>query len=66
MNYPFTPRDWQERFVRELQTNIQKNTLVEACTSAGKTAFGIYCYVFLKDGLDWSFLLPVVPSEHLK
>ena len=66
MSYPFTPRDWQERFVRELQTNIQKNTLVEACTSAGKTPFAIYCYVFLKDGLDWSFLLSVVPSEHLK
>ncbi|MDJ0743709.1 MAG: hypothetical protein QNJ32_10140 [Xenococcaceae cyanobacterium MO_167.B27] len=35
---PFTPRDWQERFVRDYQTNTQKNFLLEACTSAGKTA----------------------------
>lgn len=66
MSKNFTPRDWQERFVREYQTNTKKNFLLEACTSAGKTAGAIYSYVFLKDGLDWRFLVSVVPSEHLK
>lgn len=62
----FTPRDWQERFVREYQTNTNQNFLLEACTSAGKTAGALYAYIFLKDGLDWRFLVAVVPSEHLK
>ena len=62
----FEPRDWQERFVREYQTNTKKNFLVEACVSAGKTAGALYSYSFLKDGLDWRFLVAVVPSEHLK
>ena len=62
----FVPRDWQDRFVRQYQTNPQKNYLLEACTSAGKTSGAIYAYVSLKDGLDWRFLIAVVPSEHLK
>lgn len=62
----FEPRDWQDRFVREYQTNTKKNFLLEACTSAGKTAGALYAYIFLKDGLDWRFLVSVVPSEHLK
>ena len=62
----FEPRDWQDRFVREYQTNTKKNSLLEACTSAGKTAGALYAYIFLKDGLDWRFLVSVVPSEHLK
>ncbi len=66
MSYPFVPRDWQERFVREYQTNTPKNFLLEGCTSAGKTGGALYAYVFLKDGLDWKFLISVVPSEHLK
>ena len=62
----FEPRDWQDRFVREYQTNTKKNFLLEACTSAGKTAGALYAYIFLKDGLDWRFLVSIVPSEHLK
>lgn len=52
MTNSFTPRDWQDRFVREYQTNAVKNFLLEACTSAGKTAGAIYSYVFLKDGAE--------------
>lgn len=66
MSNSFVPRDWQERFVREYQTNTKKNFLLEACTSAGKTAGALNSYVSLKDGLDWKFLISVVPSEHLK
>lgn len=66
MPQEFVPRDWQDRFVREYQTNTIKNFLLEGCTSAGKTGGAIYAYVSLKDGLDWRFLISVVPSEHLR
>lgn len=66
MSNSFVPRDWQERFVREYQTKTKKNFLLEACTSAGKTAGALNCYVSLKSSLDWHFLISVVPSEHLK
>ena len=66
MSQEFLPRDWQDRFVREYQTNTIKNFLLEGCTSAGKTGGAIYAYVSLKDGLDWRFLISVVPSEHLR
>lgn len=62
----FVPRDWQDRFVRDYQTNPKKNFLVEACTSAGKTGGSLYAYDSLKDGLDWRFLVVVVPAEHLR
>ncbi|MDB9305569.1 DEAD/DEAH box helicase family protein [Nodularia spumigena CS-591/12] len=62
----FVPRDWQERFVRAYQTNPKKNFLVEACTSAGKTAGALHAFNSLKDGFDWKFLVVVVPAEHLK
>ena len=51
MSNSFVPRDWQERFVREYQTNTKKNFLLEACTSAGKTAGALNSYVCLKDGV---------------
>jgi superfamily II DNA or RNA helicase len=66
MPQKFVPRDWQDRFVREYQTNTKKNFLLEGCVSAGKTGGAIYAYVSLKDGLDWRFFISVVPSEHLK
>lgn len=66
MSNSFVPRDWQERFVREYQTKTKKNFLLEACTSAGKTAGALNCYVSLKSSLDRHFLIAVVPSEHLK
>lgn len=68
MTNSFVPRDWQERFVREYQSKIStnKNFLLEACTSAGKTAGAINAYISLKSSLDWGFLIVVVPSEHLK
>lgn len=62
----FIPRDWQDRFVRDYQTNPKKNFLAEACTSAGKTGGALYAYDSLKDGLDWRFLVVVVPAEHLR
>lgn len=62
----FVPRDWQERFVRAYQTNPKKNFLVEACTSAGKTAGALHAFNSLKNGFDWKFLVVVVPAEHLK
>jgi superfamily II DNA or RNA helicase len=66
MAYPFVPRKWQEMFVRDYQTKGQKNYLLEACTSAGKTGGAIYAYVSLKNAFGWDFLVAVVPSEHLK
>ena len=51
MSQEFLPRDWQDRFVREYQTNTIKNFLLEGCTS-GKTGGAIYAYVSLKGGLD--------------
>lgn len=66
MPQEFTPRDWQERFIREYQTSPKRNFLLEACTSAGKTGGALYCYVSLKDGLDWRFVVIVVPAEHLR
>jgi superfamily II DNA or RNA helicase len=66
MPQEFIPRDWQDRFVREYQTNTKKNFLLEGCVSAGKTGGAIYAYVSLKDGLDWRFFTSVVPSEHLR
>jgi superfamily II DNA or RNA helicase len=62
----FVPRDWQDRFVREYQTNPKKNFLVEACTASGKTGGALYAYNSLKDGFDWRFVIVVVPAEHLK
>ncbi|HBQ99298.1 MAG TPA: hypothetical protein DD761_12420 [Cyanobacteria bacterium UBA11691] len=63
----FVPRDWQDRFVRDYQTNLKKNFLLEACTSAGKTGGALYAYDFLrKGGLDLRFLVAVVPGDHLK
>ena len=62
----FVPRDWQDRFVRDYQTNPKKNFLMEACTSAGKTGGSLHAYDSLKDGLDWRFLVVVVPAEHLR
>ncbi|MBH8554683.1 DEAD/DEAH box helicase family protein [Nostocaceae cyanobacterium CENA357] len=61
----FAPRDWQERFVRAYQTNLKKNFLLEACTSAGKTAGALHAFDSLKNVLDWRFLVVVVPAEHL-
>ncbi|WP_414549234.1 DEAD/DEAH box helicase [Anabaena sp. CCY 0017] len=61
----FAPRDWQERFVRAYQTNLKKNFLLEACTSAGKTAGALHAFDYLKNVLDWRFLVVVVPAEHL-
>ncbi|NEQ68157.1 MAG: DEAD/DEAH box helicase family protein [Symploca sp. SIO2D2] len=66
MSQNFVPRDWQERFVREYQTNPKKNFLVEACTSSGKTGGALYAYNSLKDGFDWRFVVVVVPAEHLR
>lgn len=66
MPQEFRARDWQDRFIREYQTNLKVNFLLEACTSAGKTGAGLYCYVSLKDGLDWRFVVIVVPAEHLR
>ena len=63
----FQPRDWQNRLIiEEYQTNIKKNFLLEACTSAGKTGGALYVYASLKDGLDWQFPIVVAPSEHLR
>jgi superfamily II DNA or RNA helicase len=61
----FAPRDWQERFVRAYQTSLKKNFLLEACTSAGKTAGALHAFDSLKSVLDWRFLVVVVPKEHL-
>ncbi|MEH2339243.1 DEAD/DEAH box helicase [Nostoc sp.] len=61
----FLLRDWQERFVRAYQTNLKKNFLLEACTSAGKTAGALHAFDSLKSVLDWRFLVVVVPAEHL-
>ncbi|NEQ11906.1 MAG: DEAD/DEAH box helicase family protein, partial [Moorea sp. SIO4E2] len=66
MSQNFVPRDWQERFVREYQTNPERNFLVEACTSSGKTGGALYAYNSLKNGFDWRFVVVVVPAEHLK
>lgn len=66
MTEVFVPRDWQERFVRAYQTNLKKNFLLEACTSAGKTSGTLYAYVSMKSVLDWRFLVVVVPAEHLR
>ncbi|MFM6453824.1 MAG: DEAD/DEAH box helicase, partial [Planktothrix sp.] len=66
MSHLFNPRDWQERFVRQYQANPKKNTLLEACTSAGKTAGALYTFVSLKTTLDWKFVVVVTPSEHLR
>lgn len=61
----FPPRDWQERFLRDYQTNLKKNFLLEACTSAGKTGGALYAFDSMKSVLDWRFLVVVVPAEHL-
>ena len=61
----FVPRYWQERFVREYQTNRKKNFLLEACISAGKTAGSLYAFVSMRNILDLRFLVVVVPAEHL-
>lgn len=62
----FVPRDWQERFARAYQTNIKKNFLLEACTSAGKTGGALDIFDSFKNAFGWRFLIVVVPSEHLK
>jgi superfamily II DNA or RNA helicase len=62
----FVPRDWQERFARAYQTNLKKNFLLEACTSAGKTGGSLDIFVSFKNAFGWRFLVVVVPSEHLK
>lgn len=62
----FSPRDWQDRFVRDYQTQLKKNFLVEACTSAGKTGGSLYAYNALREQLGLQFLVAVVPGEHLK
>ncbi|WP_013320675.1 DEAD/DEAH box helicase [Gloeothece verrucosa] len=66
MGHPFIPRDWQERFVRQYQTNPKKNTLLEGCTAAGKTGGSLFTFVSLKSTLDWSIVVVVTPSEHLR
>lgn len=66
MSHLFIPRDWQERFVRQYQANPKKNTLLEACTSAGKTGGALYTFVSLRTTLDWKFVVVVTPSEHLR
>ena len=66
MSSPFIPRDWQERFVRQYQTNPKKNILLEACTAAGKTGGTLHTFVSLQNTLDWKFVVVVTPSEHLK
>ena len=66
MTNSFRPRDWQDRMVREYQTNLKNNFLVEACTSAGKTGGALYAYNSLRDVLGLRFLVAVVPGDHLK
>ena len=61
----FVPRDWQKRFVRTYQTNRKKNFLLEACISAGKTAGSLYAFVSMRSTRELSFLVVVVPAEHL-
>jgi superfamily II DNA or RNA helicase len=66
MSHQFIPRDWQERFVRQYQATPTKNTLLEACTAAGKTAGAVHTFSSLRTTLDWKFLVVVVSSDHLK
>jgi len=68
MSNRFQPRDWQERFVRQYQTDSlkKKNFLLEACTSAGKTGGSLLVFVSLQTILDWKFVVVVTPSEHLR
>jgi|JFJP01.1.fsa_nt_gi DNA or RNA helicases of superfamily II len=66
MSHLFNPRDWQERFVRQYQANPNKNTLLEGCTSAGKTGGALYTFVSLRTTLDWKFVVVITPSEHLR
>lgn len=66
MTNSFVPRNWQKRFIQEYKNNPKNNFLLEACTSAGKTAGALYCYMSLKMSLNLHFLIVVVPSEHLK
>lgn len=40
--------------------------MLEACTAAGKTGVGLYTFVSLKSTLDWSMVVVVTPSEHLR
>ncbi|MEC4813045.1 MAG: DEAD/DEAH box helicase family protein [Scytonema sp. PMC 1069.18] len=65
MSKKFVPRDWQDRKVRAYQINLKKNFLLEACTSAGKTAGALYAFDSMKSVLDWRFVIVVVPAEHL-
>lgn len=66
MSHQFIPRDWQERFVRQYQATPTKNTLLEACTAAGKTAGAVHTFNSLRATLDWKFVVVVVSSDHLK
>ena len=66
MTERFEPRDWQERFARAYQTNLKKNFLLEACTSAGKTGGALNIFDSFRSAFGWRFLVVVVPAEHLK
>jgi superfamily II DNA or RNA helicase len=62
----FVPRDWQDRFARAYQTNLKRNFLLEACTSAGKTGGTLNIFDSFRSAVGWRFLVVVVPAEHLR